>query len=250
MNIIAIIPARMGSSRFPGKPLALINGIPMIEIVYKNTSLCNLVNFTYVATCDDEIKNHIESINGNCIMTSNVHERATERTSEALLNIEKKLNQKFDIVVMVQGDEPMITSNLIKKSLLPFLSDDKINVVNLMSKIQDIDEFRDKNEPKVVFDKNYDALYFSREPIPSNKMQNSNEEMYKQVCVIPFKRDYLLKFNSLSTSTLEKIESIDMNRILENGDKVRMVPINETVKSVDNLNDLREVERLLKLKDE
>jgi 3-deoxy-manno-octulosonate cytidylyltransferase (CMP-KDO synthetase) len=115
-----------------------------------------------------------------------------------------------------------------------------------MTKIDTVDEFEDPNEPKVVVDRNSDAIYFSREPIPSRKMGILNVPMYKQVCIIPFRRDYLLRFNQLPETDLEHIESIDMNRIIEHGDKIRMVRIDEKVYSIDTEADLKKVENLMR----
>ena len=243
-NNIAIIPARMASTRLPGKPLKMINGKPMIGHVYDNVRACDFLKETYVATCDEEIGRYIQSIGGKYIMTSNKHQRASDRTAEAMLKAERLLKTKLDIVVMVQGDEPMITSHMIEKSLLPFKEKD-VNIVNLMAKIESIEEFEDPNEPKVVIDVNSNAVYFSREPIPSRKKGVEIVPMFKQVCVIPFRRDYLIEYNNLPETDLERIESIDMNRIIENGDKIRMVEIVGPVKSVDTESDLRLVSKLM-----
>jgi len=243
MNIIAIIPARMGSSRFPGKPMALIHGIPMIGHCYYRTKMCNDLHDTYVATCDQNIFDYINSIGGKAIMTSFDHDRATDRTAEAMLKIEKILNNKVDIVVMVQGDEPMVTAEMISDSLLPLKDDATVNVVNLMALMGSASEFEDPNEVKVVIDKSSDAIYFSREPIPSRKQGVQQVPMLKQVCIIPFRRDYLLKFNEMEETELERIESVDMMRIIENGQKVRMVMTNTDTLSVDTPQDLKNVEK-------
>jgi len=155
------------------------------------------------------------------------------------------LIEKVDIVVMVQGDEPMITAAMISESLAPFNQDDTIQVVNLMSNLKRIEEFEDPNEIKVVVDKKNNALYFSREPIPFRKRTSTSIPMFKQVCVIPFRREYLIKFNQLEETPLEKIESIDMMRILENGDIVRMVLTNGFSLSVDTEEDRIRVEEYL-----
>ena len=245
MNIIGIIPARMASSRFPGKPMAKINGTPMIGHVYKRTSMCNDLRGTYVATCDKEISDYIESIGGTAIMTSSNHERASERTAEALLKVEEFIGGKVDIVVMVQGDEPMVTPEMIRESIEPF-KDKSVNVVNLMGQMETLEEFEDPNEVKVVVDSKSDAIYFSREPIPSLKKSSTTISMLKQVCVITFRRNHLEKFNGLGETELERIESIDMNRLIEHGLKVRMVMIEDQTYSVDTGKDLKKVEDLLK----
>jgi 3-deoxy-manno-octulosonate cytidylyltransferase (CMP-KDO synthetase) len=246
MNIVAIIPARMGSSRFPGKPMANIHGLPMIAHVYFRTRLCSLLSDTYVATCDKEIYDYLFSIGGKAIMTADTHERCTDRTAEAMLKIEKMLGNKIDIVVMVQGDEPMITSEMIEQAVKPLIDDSDISVVNLMGKLTSVEEFEDPNEVKVVVDKHNNALYFSREPIPSRKKGIKNVSMYKQVCIIPFRRDYLLKFNEMPETLLEQIESVDMLRILEHGEKVRMVSCDTINQSVDTPEDLEKAENLMR----
>ena len=134
MKILSIIPARMGSSRFPGKPLKLINGKPMIQYVFENSMKSKFIDKTIVATCDDEIKNFIISIGGEVVMTSKKHERASDRSYEAMIKLEKKLKKKFDIIVMIQGDEPMISSKMIDKSIKPLIKNKKIGVVNIVSK--------------------------------------------------------------------------------------------------------------------
>jgi 3-deoxy-manno-octulosonate cytidylyltransferase (CMP-KDO synthetase) len=246
VKVIAIIPARMNSSRFPGKPMAKIHGIPMIGHCYYRTRFCNDLIKTYVATCDQEIYDYIKSIGGDAIMTSDIHERATDRTAEAMLKVEQQLSYKVDVVVMVQGDEPMVTPEMISESIAPFVSDNDVNVVNLMAHIEAIDEFEDPNEVKVVADKLGNAIYFSREPIPSRKKYSEDIPMLKQVCIIPFRRDYLLKFNETPETQLERIESVDMLRIIENGDKVKMVLTKEKTFSVDTKAELLRVENEMK----
>ena len=248
MKAIAIIPARMGSSRYPGKPMAKIHGVPMIGHCYHRTKLCNDLMDTYVATCDDEIHDYIISIGGKSIMTSDIHERATDRTAEAMLKIEEMIGESIDIVVMVQGDEPMVRPEMISQSLAPFRENQSIKVVNLMARMKTIKEFEDPNEVKVVIDKNSNAIYFSREAIPSRKKGFDNVPMLKQVCIIPFKREYLLKFNDMEETELEKIESVDMMRIIENGDSVKMVMTDSDSYSVDTEEDRLFVEEKMSSK--
>jgi 3-deoxy-manno-octulosonate cytidylyltransferase (CMP-KDO synthetase) len=244
MKILAIIPARMGSSRFPGKPLALINKTPMIEHVYKNVSQCQLLTKTVVATCDKEIADYISSIGAEAVMTSNSHERASDRASEALISLEKKYETKYDIIVMVQGDEPMTHPNMINEAVEPMLKDSSINVVNLYADIKNDSEFNDRNCIKVVLDKYDNAIYFSREPIP-HKKRGIDVSMKKQVCIIPFTRDFLFRYQNMSPTPLEIAESIDMMRVLENGYKVRMVHTHHETQAVDTKEDLEKVQLLM-----
>ena len=244
MNTITVIPARMGATRFPGKPMKNICGIPMIEHVYKRAQMISNVSSTYVATCDVEIFQHIESIGCNVVMTSNSHERATDRTAEAVQNIEKKSEQKVDVVIMIQGDEPLLAPSMFDNMLLNF-SDSSIKVVNLMSKLNTEEEFLDPNEVKVVCDSNNNALYFSREPIPSKSKWAAEISKYKQLGIIAFTRDYLLKFYQMPQTPLEKIESVDMLRVLESGDTIKMVETDVITIGVDTPEELSRVERIM-----
>jgi len=241
MKIIGIIPARLSSSRLSRKPMADILGMPMIGHVFLRSKLSQILDEVYVATCDQEIVDYIESIGGKAIMTANTHERASDRTAEALLKIEADTNEKIDIVVMIQGDEPMITPEMITASVEPILNDDTIKITNLMTKMNTKEEHEDPAEVKVVVDLNNFAMYFSREPIPSRKKGVEDVPMLKQVCIIPFKRDFLLSYNEMKQTPLEIIESVDMNRLLENGIKIKMVMRHEETYSVDTPDDLRNV---------
>ena len=241
MNIIGIIPARMASSRLPNKPMAAILGMPMIGHCYKRSKMSSLLNEVYVATCDKEIVDYVNSIGGKAVMTADTHERASDRTAEALLKIEKSTGKKVDIVVMLQGDEPMITPEMIQVAVQPLIDDKKIKISNLYANINTVAEFEDTNEVKVVVDKEEYAIYFSREPIPSRKKGVLNVPMYKQVCIIPFERDFLLEYNNMAQTPLEIIESVDMMRIIENGMKVKMIFTEKESYAVDTQGDLDNV---------
>ncbi|MBC8100446.1 MAG: 3-deoxy-manno-octulosonate cytidylyltransferase, partial [Armatimonadetes bacterium] len=199
----------------------------------------------YVATCDVEIAQYIESIGGQAVMTADTHQRATDRTAEALTHIERQTGRRADIVVMIQGDEPMLRPEMIDEAVAPLLSDERVVVSNLVAPLQDGDEHDDINEVKVVVDLHGNALYFSREAIPSRRKGGEGVSKLKQVCIIPFRRDFLLKFNDLTPTPLEIAESVDMNRVLEHGYKVRMVPTQYHVYSVDTESDRLRVEALL-----
>jgi 3-deoxy-manno-octulosonate cytidylyltransferase (CMP-KDO synthetase) len=246
MTVIAVIPARMGSSRYPGKPLADIHGLPMVGHVALRTAMCSRLAATYIATCDEEIMAFAASRGIRAVMTADTHTRCTDRTAEAMLIIEKELGRRVDIAVMVQGDEPMVTPGMIEAAIAPLLEDPDLKVVNLMADLADAAEFEDPNEVKVVTDLRGNALYFSREPIPSRKKGAAAVPMKKQVCVIPFRRDYLLRYTALPESPLEIIESVDMMRVLENGDRVRMVPVADRTLSVDTPGDLARVAELMR----
>ena len=244
MNIIAIIPARMGSSRFPGKPMAELLGKPMIGHVYERVSENRKLSKVVVATCDKVIFDYIKNIGGTAIMTSKSHERASDRCAEALKTLEND-GERFDIVVMVQGDEPMTRPEMISEAIEPMINNEQIQVVNLFAEIKTEKEFKDRNCIKVVCDTNDDAVYFSREPIPSAWHGIESIPMKKQLGLIFFRRDYLLRFNALEQTPLEIIESVDMMRVLENGDKIKMVKVDDKSIGVDTPDDFLVAEKLL-----
>jgi len=246
MNIISIIPARMGSSRFPGKPMKDILGMPMIGHVYKRVKMSKTLSEVYVATCDKKIYDYIESIGGKAVMTSDCHERCSDRCAEAMLKIEKQTNEKCDIMVMVQGDEPLTFPAMIDEAVEPMFEDKSLKITNLVAHLDSIEAFENPNEVKVVMDKNNNALYFSREPIPSRKKGVLEVPMKKQVCVIPFTRDFLLEYNEMEPTPLEIIESVDMMRILENGGKIKMCETSYETKAVDTKEDLELVEKMMR----
>jgi 3-deoxy-manno-octulosonate cytidylyltransferase (CMP-KDO synthetase) len=239
-----LIPARLGSSRFPGKPMAELLGKPMIGHVYERVARSPLVTVTAVATCDREIFDYVESIGGVAVMTSETHERASDRCAEALEQLEAANGTRYDIVVMVQGDEPLIHPDMIGEAVQPMFEDPGVQVVNLMAPIEDAEEFEDRNCIKVVCDLSLNAIYFSREPIPT-RVRGKSIPMGKQVCVIPFRRDFLLEYTRMAPTPLEVAESVDMLRILEHGLKVRMAPTRHRTQSVDTPEDLIKVERLM-----
>ena len=237
-RIVAVIPARMGSTRFPGKPLAKLLGRPMIEHVVRRAQMCGALAAVFIATCDEEIRNVAEALGIPVLMTSPAHERASERVAEAAEKLEA------DIIVMIQGDEPMIVPAMIEAAARPLQEDPSLECVNLVRLITSREEYLDPNTIKVVMDVHANALYFSRAPIPSIDFQ-PEIPVFKQVCVIPFRRDFLRKYASLSPTPLEQAESIDMLRVIESGGRVRLVKTEVTTYAVDTPDDLRLVEALM-----
>ena len=245
MNAIGIIPARMAASRFPGKPLVPILGMLMIGHCYHRTRLAPGLMMSYVATCDQAIFDYVSGIGGRAVMTSVTHNRATTRTAEALEIIERETGKSIDVVVMVQGDEPLITPEAISETLSPF-ADPEIEIVNIMSRLRTFEAFVDKNNVKVVVDQNNNALYFSREPIPSPWRGWEHLPRYMQTGIIAFRRDVLLRFNAMQESPLEQYESVDMNRVIEAGGSIRMVAIDALTIGVDTPEELLEAESHLR----
>jgi 3-deoxy-manno-octulosonate cytidylyltransferase (CMP-KDO synthetase) len=225
----------MGSSRFPGKPLALIAGKPMIEHVVRRVGLSDAVKRVVVATCDIEICAAVTAFGGEAVMTSPRHERASDRVAEVAEHLDA------EVVVMVQGDEPMTRPEMITQALRAF-ADPTVECVNLIARIEDEQDFHDPNTVKVVRACDGRALYFSRSPIPAGSIAGTT--LWKQVCVIPFRRETLLGFASLPPSPLERAESIDMLRLLEHGHTVQLVETTCRSWAVDTPADIARVEQL------
>lgn len=241
MKTIAIIPARMNSLRFPGKPLALIHGRTMLEHVYRRAALCKSLDAVYVATCDAEIRDATENFGAKVLMTSEKHERASDRVAEAGAEL------SAEIIVMIQGDEPMITPAMIESSVAPMIEDSSMNCVNLVKRIESRADFENRNTIKVVMDNNRDAVYFSRAMIPAVEFSvDESFPLFKQVCVIPFRHEFLGKFAKLAPTPLECAESIDMLRAIEHGEKIRLVETETETHAVDTPEDLQTVEKLMR----
>lgn len=195
----------------------------MIGHVFCRSRLCKKLDDLYVATCDDEIRQYVEGIGGKVVMTSDTHKRASERTAEAIVKIEKLSGKSFDFVVMIQGDLPSITPEVIDLLISPLGADPNIKVIDMISQIQSEKEFENGNNVKVVMDLNDCALYYSREPIPSKKKYSGSVPMWRQPGLILFEKETLLKYVTLQPTPLEIIESVDMNRLLEHGIKIKFV---------------------------
>jgi len=239
-NVVCIIPARMASSRFPGKPLAPIMGLPMIEHVRRRVALCDWLAAVVVATCDEEIRRVVEEAGGHVIMTKSVHERCTDRIAEAADGL------KADIVVNVQGDEPMVLPRMLQEVAAPLLRDPALHAANLATEIEGPEEFADPNAPKLVANLAGDILYVSREPIPSRKKAGTDAyRKLKQLGIIAFRSDFLQSFSKLAATPLEQIESVDMLRAIEHGYRVRVVVTKGRMIGVDRPEDVARVEQAL-----
>lgn len=245
-NIIGFIPARMSASRYPNKPMELIQGIPMVGHVYYRSKMAKLLNEVYVVTCDKEIFDYVQSIGGKVVMTSHEHERASDRCAEALLKIESNGGSKIDLAIMIQGDEPMIMPEMINQVTTMLLEDPNLQVSNLMAKLNSEEEIQNGNNVKVVTDCSSHALYMSREAIPSIKKYSKLFDSYKQLGLIGFTGQMLVDFTKLEPTPLEIIESVDMNRVLEHGYKIKMAVTEFETDPVDIPSDLSRVNLKMK----
>jgi len=230
----------MASSRFPGKPLVDLLGFSMIEHVWKRSKLCNQIDEVYIATCDTEIKNKAENFGAKVIMTDSCHEMCMDRVVEAAQNLIS------DIVVIIQGDEPLITPELLSTAINSLINNKSFVASTLAQKIIEPSEINDPNRVKMVWNKNKEVLYISREAIPSSKKANKKIDYYKMVCVYAMNYDFLMKYNSLDLSNLENVESIDMLRIVENGYSLGLEVVDANIMNIDIPGDVESVINLLK----
>jgi 3-deoxy-manno-octulosonate cytidylyltransferase (CMP-KDO synthetase) len=244
MNAVGIIAARMASTRFPGKPLVRLRGIPMLGHVYYRSRMAEGLDDIWIATCDQEIVDYASSIGAKAVLTRQTHERATDRIAEALPYIEQLTGKRIDIALLIQGDEPLLVPAMLNELVGPMRSGE-VPTANLISRIIDADEFEDPNTVKVVRDQNGYALYLSREPIPSRRKYSASVPMWKQLGIIGFTRNALLEYTMLPATPLEQIESVDMNRLLEQGRRILMVETSHQTSAVDTPQDLSRVEALM-----
>lgn len=242
-KVVAVIPARYASSRFPGKPLAKIHGKPMIQWVYERVKGVEDINDVYVATDDEIIFNTVKSFGGKIIMTSKEHKSGTDRISEAV----HKIADDIDIVLNIQGDEPMIKKEMIKE-LIGAFEDNSVNMATLKKRIYEKEDIDNPNIAKVITDENNDAIYFSRSTIPYNRDGVENIKYFKHIGVYGYKKEFLMEFSNLKESKLEQLEQLEQLRVIENGYKIRVIETQNESIGVDLPEHIKKVESLLKLK--
>lgn len=232
---IAILPARLESSRLPRKALKDICGLPMIVHVFKRCLLSKKLDEVYVATDSFEIKEVVEKYGGKVIMTSSKHETGTDRIAEAALELDA------EIIVNIQGDEALVDPKYIDRVTNELIENPDINVGIL------VNSFSKKDSPsdiKVVLNKNNDVMYLSRSDIPSGSRQN-NPPMLKAYHIVPFRKKFLLEYAQMNRGSLEKIEFNEYVRILENGERIRAVYVESDAVSVDTPEDLQYVREVM-----
>lgn len=235
-KIIAVIPARFDSTRFPGKPLALLNNKPIIRHVYERTLQTGLFSSVIVATDHQDILEAVTAGGGEAVLTSSYHPSGTDRIAEVCRKLE------FDIVVNVQGDEPFITREPLVE-LISVFDDSEVQAASLMNILGD--ENYNPNTVKVVVDKDNFALYFSRSVIPYYREMSENKRYYKHVGVYAFRRETLFRFVQLQPSFLERAEKLEQLRLLENRIPIKMVLCEYTGWGIDTPEDLIEAEKYL-----
>ncbi|MEN6356257.1 MAG: 3-deoxy-manno-octulosonate cytidylyltransferase [Armatimonadota bacterium] len=239
MKATVIIPARMGATRFPGKPLVDICGKPMVQWVYERASQAESVDRVIVATCDKEIIDAVESFGGEAVMTSDKHRSGTDRLAEVADALDSEL------IVNVQGDEPLIDPKSIEHAIRPFDEEPDLNMSSLMVPI-DSESAKDPNLVKVVVTLDNYALYFSRSPIPFERKPLVGRSIYGHVGLYAYTRQFLLQFAAMEPTPLEMAESLEQLRVLEHGYRIKMVEIADAPMGVDTQDDLERVRAVLR----
>jgi 3-deoxy-manno-octulosonate cytidylyltransferase (CMP-KDO synthetase) len=250
-KVIAVIPSRWASSRFPGKPLALIKGKPMVQWVFEQACKAETVSEVIVATDDTRILEVVNDFGGTAIMTSTKHETGTDRIAEVVRE------RECDIVVNVQGDEPLIPPENIDRIVRPLMEDTSASIATLRILIKTRQDLMNRNITKVVVDSSNSALYFSKAPIPWNRDEWSDDLTknssfdplqpfwYKHIGLYAYRKKFLMEFGDLPESGLEKMEKLEQLRILENGFQIKVVETDQDSIGVDCKADLELIEKHL-----
>ncbi len=240
MKILGIIPARFQSTRFPGKVLVDIKGMSMVQRVYEQANKSALLTKVIIATESKKVKKHVESFGGEAVLTSTNHASGTDRCYEAFTLQE----ETYDYVINIQGDEPFIAPNQIDE--LAKLLDDRVELATLIKKITTSSELFNYGEVKTVFNKEMEALYFSRQPIPYCRSKGemewlSHHDYYKHIGIYAYRADVLEKISKLPVSALEKAESLEQLRWIENGLKIKLAYTKHESICIDTKEDLEKV---------
>ncbi len=236
--VTAVIPARMASSRYPGKPLAPILGLAMIEHVRRRTLLAR-VDHVVVATCDESIKAAVERAGGRAIMTRDSHERCTDRVQEAMENL------PGDIVAMVQGDEPLLIPEAVMSVTQPLLEDSTLDCVNLLSPLESDADYDNPNIVKAVCNLRGELMHLTRAAVPHFR-ERVAVPVYRQTGIMAFRTSFLHRFSKLPETALERAESVDMLRVLEHGFRIAGVVTEYVTVGVDRPTDVPLVEAVLR----
>lgn len=244
-KVLGVIPARFESSRFPGKPLAKILGKTLIQRTFENALLCEALDLLVVATDDARIYDHVLSFGGKAVMTSKNCPTGTDRIIEAVqLNDHLK---DFQIIVNIQGDEPCVEPDVLKKIIQALDESDIAPMASAVMKLETQEEAQDTSIVKCVFDQNQYALYFSRTLIPAGKNLGFKKDVnyYRHLGIYAFKKDFLLKYADLTETPLQKSEDLEQLKVLEHGVKIKLAIVNSKSIGVDNPEDIKKVETLL-----
>jgi 3-deoxy-manno-octulosonate cytidylyltransferase (CMP-KDO synthetase) len=243
VSVVAIIPARYQSSRLPGKALADIGGRPMIEHVYRRTSAARSVGVVIVATDDQRICDAVEAFGGRAQLTSPAHESGTDRLAEIAAGL------TCDIVVNVQGDEPLVDPSMIDDAIAPFRTDRALEMTTLRRRIDDDADRQNPNVTKVVVDRDGYALYFSRAPIPFTRQGCPPAPAWRHIGLYAYRRECLLRLTALRPTDMERAEALEQLRALEHGIRIKAIETKFDSLGVDTPEDLARVRQLVPLQE-
>jgi len=243
MNILGIIPARYASTRFPGKPLVDIAGKSMIQRVYEQAKKCVHLSEVIIATDDERIYKHVHDFGGVAIITSPDHQSGTDRCAEVALK-----HPQYDVIINIQGDEPFIDPEQISK-LAACFNDKDTQIATLIKKVQNSEELFNSNSPKVVVNKLSEAVYFSRSPLPHIRGQEPHNWLsrftyFKHIGIYGYRADVLQEITKLPVSPLEKAESLEQLRWIENGYRIKVAETELETYAVDTPEDLEKLSKL------
>jgi len=241
MKIICIIPARYESTRFEGKPLADICGKPMIQHVYERVLKSSAVSYAAVATDDERIVAAVKKFGGNVIMTSTEHRSGTDRIAEAVSTLDDIKDS--DVIVNIQGDQPLFEPSQIDEVAGPLLKDPPVDMSTLIYRIKREEEITHPNAVKVVFDRDNFAIYFSRATIPYVRGNDTEISYYKHHGIYAYRKSFLVAFTRLEEGYLEKLEALEQLRAIEHGYRIKVVETPYDSVEVDTLEELERVRR-------
>ena len=242
VQVVCIIPSRYESTRFPGKPLADLCGKPMIQHVYERVLRAKTVSFAAVATDDERIFAAVRAFGGRAVMTSPRHRSGTDRIAEA---VESMGLQDDDIVVNIQGDQPLFEPVQVDEVVGPLLADASIPMSTLIYRIVRDEEITHPNAVKTVFDHDHFALYFSRATIPFIRDPGKRDDYFKHHGIYAYRRDFLRTFTALPEGILERLEALEQLRALEHGYRIKVVVTPHDSVEVDTPEELERVQRLI-----
>ena len=238
MSVIAVIPARYGSTRLPAKALADIDGLPMIVRVWRQAKMAPSIERVIVATDDDRIAAPLREAGGEVMMTAATHQSGTDRIAEVARDV------RADIYLNVQGDQPFTDPRDLEALIAPMLRDSSIEMATLATPIADVEEFLNPTKVKVICDDSGNALYFSRSPIPhARDFEGVPPGALRHIGVYAYRRDFLLHFASLPPGRIEQLEKLEQLRALENGHRIRVVNSIAPSLEVDTAEDLARARR-------
>ncbi|MBE9547065.1 MAG: 3-deoxy-manno-octulosonate cytidylyltransferase [Proteobacteria bacterium] len=247
MKIICIIPARYESTRFEGKPLADICGRPMIQHVYERALRSGVVSYAAVATDDERIFAAVKEFGGNVIMTSSEHRSGTDRIAEAVSTLDDV--EDSDVIVNIQGDQPIFEPSQIDEVARPLLEDPSVDMSTLIYRIKREEEITHPNAVKVVFDRDNFAIYFSRATIPYVRGSDTGVPYYKHHGIYAYRKSFLMTFTRLEEGYLERLEALEQLRAIEHGYRIKVVETVHDSVEVDTPEELERVARIIKNED-